>query len=416
MLVFNKDGVNFVTDLVWQKQTENNKITLKKYRTECKFDYYCRTSKIATTYGFARALKDKDDKPVLIKNPTSLAIYIIESVDVDAEADLFICFKFSAPTDIGEPLYGYILLYRGSVAPEDGEFVGSLIDVESRIETVAKRYGTKWAFITDDVPFHANANFASRTGLEVAVLQSKPDPKTGIRVPASEYSFWSRNRKRKVQAGRIKSMAGLDKQKKVILAGIGVALLLCVGIFVKSTYFAEDDITQIAAKVTQTPAPTAYTAASLINVCLAKYDKLVISTPTWSTANFKCNAKGIDVSYLSNGGSLGELAKLTGESAIVYAPNGASLHTSINVQRLLPGSYQGKNLGGAIDALTNAADKLQFKATITQNRFDVQSSYSPIFLFQNGIINQFNLSDISVVPTQDGFYTWSLKGEFNVKN
>jgi hypothetical protein len=416
-----------VTDLIWQKQG-TQKRALKKYRSECRFEYFCKNNHFATIFGFGREMKDLAGKTLTIKNPTSLAIFILESINLqNKNVDLFIIFRFSplpkeAPTneekrreEEASALYGYVLLLKGCVAPEDGEYIGTLADVETKIIDAAKRYNIKMAHIAADVPLAQNLAFKNKSGLEMSVIANRADKKTNKLIPASEDRFWqSKDRKSKISAAKIRTMSSLDKQKQLMIGGGIFVILIIIGVILKQYYFSDNEVQQIVKKVAPPPPPTAYTAVSLINACLGQYDKLVVNSEKWQTTSLRCTAKGIDLSYKSNNGSLEDLVKFTGESAIVYNQNGATLHIDLVTAKLVPAIYNNSNLTGEVDRLNDISKKMNIKANITQNKFTLVSPYSPVFLYQNGIINDFNLTEINMSVDQSAFQKWDVKGEFNV--
>lgn len=414
MLIYARDGVNFVTDLIWQKQTIQKR-PLKKYRSECRFEYFCKNNHFATIFGFGREMKDMDGKPLVIKNPTSLAIFILESIDLqNKNVDLFIVFRFSPINEELEPYYGYILLLKGCVAPEDGEYVGTLASVETKIIDAAKRYDIKMAYIAEDVSLARNPAFKNKSGLEISVIVNRMDKKSGKLVTASEDRFWqSKDRKAKIAAAKIKTMKSLDKQRNLLIGAGAMSVVAIIGLVVKSYYFTDDVEKIIVQKVAPPPPPTAYTAYSMISACLARSDQLIINTDKWQTSSLRCNAKGIDMVYKSTNGGLEELEKLTGESTIVYNQNGATLHVKLS-DRTIPAVYNGRNLTAEVDQLNDIGRKMNIKIQIAQNKFTLSSPYSPVFLYQNGIINQYNLSEINMSQDQTGFMKWDIKGEFNV--
>ncbi len=414
---YSKNGIDFVTDLIWQKQPEKSKLNLKVYRNDCKFDFYCKTSKISTTYGFARIPRDADNNIVIkIKHPVSLAIYIIESVDVDADADQFICFKFDSESLVkglekDSSLFGYVFLFKGSVFPDGGEYIGTLDEVKTRVKLMAKKYGTKFAFIPDDVPFYNDQPFAAEAGFEIIQLKSKEDERTGQIVSASDYYFWHGQKKRKAYIARLKSLEGLTKGKKILIGFILLLFLALVGVTVYNTYF-DDDIEVIAKQVVPEKAPTSYPAKDFINQCLNNFDLLFINKEGWVTAAFKCNLKNVEYNYQSKNGAMQTLLEMTNQKKIVFNQQSATLTIPLN----LPKEQNYKSslpITKQIDDLTDVSRKLKFQVSINQKYFEVRTSYSPIFLFNNNIISNLNLSEISMMPNDKGFLNWVIKGEFN---
>ena len=192
MQINKKNDIDFITDLVWHKSTENNKVSLKQYKKECQFDYYCKTAAISSLYGFMRS------DGIELKNPVSLAVYILESLDIESGDDsVFLCFNFHEKNNDGDSLYGYILFYRGSILPERGEYIGKAEQVQLEMCNLAKRYGIKMAKIFDDVPFYNNQHFILESELNVTpilsyhVYDKENSSKILETTPASEYHLWN---------------------------------------------------------------------------------------------------------------------------------------------------------------------------------------------------------------------------------
>lgn len=411
---YRKNGLDFVTDLVWQKQSENNKISLKLFREDCKFDFYCKSSSL-NSYGFGRLIRDSKGIPIFkTKNLLSLGAYITESVETDKNINLFICFCFDNNKDADvDPTYGYVFLYQGSILPEDGEYIGSLDEVKARIKSLSKLYKARAAFIPDDVPFHNDSPFEYETGLKIYVLKSVIDENTEKLIPASEYIFWRKTRD-KVKASRIRSLDN-KKQKKILAGVVFTTVLTFVGIFVKSYFFPEQDLNDVTEQVATITSPTSYPSKIFIASCFAKFDKLINTNQNWLMDSFKCTTKGIEVTYKSNNGMIIDLQKMIGES-VTYTPTGASLKLKIQLPTELPLEPSIPSLSEQIDSLHNAAEKLGFTVNVNNKKVDITSGYSPLFLYQNNIINELNLSEISMTNSSDnGFMDWRIVGEINAK-
>lgn len=412
---YERDGIDFITDLVWQQPVPNEKFSLKTYRDDCSFDFYCKTTKLGSTYGFGRYPKDGDGNLLLkLKNPLSLALYIIESVDIEAEkgVNIFVCFCFD--DNHQSPSYGYIFLYNGSILPEDGEFIGSIEEVKARIKNLAKTYNAKAAFVPDDVPFHNDISFEYETGLEIYELKSHLDEKSGQVISASEYIFW-RKIKSKKSASRLRNLDD-KRQKQLIILIMILIMLSAIGFGVKSYFFPNVDMDDVEDNVVQTTVPISYPANIFIDACLSKFNKFAVNKVGWQLNSYKCTVKGLEISYLSNGGKLLDLQTMIGES-VNFNSTGANLKIKIDLpnKSLNTMSAYG-TLAEQVDNLEDAGQKLGFVVNVSQKRVDISSSYSPIFLYENGIINKLNLSEITVtLNNSSGFMDWKIIGEINAK-
>lgn len=405
---YQRDGIDFVTDLVWQHPIPGEKFNLKKYREDCAFDFYCKTNKLGNTYGFGRYPRDEDGKIILkLKKPVSLGLYIIESVDIEAEKDvnLFVCFCFDNSLDI--PSYGYVFIYNGTILPEDGEFIGSLDEVKARIKQLTKLYNGKAAFVPDDVPFYDDMSFEFETGLQIYKISSTHDEHTGAFISASENVFWQKDRRK----SSVSSLRNLDntKQKRliVLLAGLVIASGLTYGI--KEYFFPDisfDDVDDVAHS-----APTSYPAKVFIDACLAQAN-YIVNSYTWQTVSYTCNLKGINVQYRNDGGSPAQLEQLIGKK-VKLTKNGETIALPIKLPEVSTPIVSKTPLANPAENLQLMADKLGFVVTINGNKVNINSGYSPIWLYNNGVIHEFNLSEISVSPEATGFMNWKISGEIN---
>lgn len=408
---YQRNGINFLTDLVWQKLIPGEKISLKKYRENCKFDFFCKVSKLST-YGFGRWSRDNDGKIIFKpKKPVSLGMYIIDAIEIDAEKDvsLFVCFCFD--NNATAPVYGYVFLYDGTFLPEEGEYLGSLDEVKAKIRNLSKQYNAKIAFVPDDVPFYNDLSFENETGLEIRKLESTIDEKTGEIILASERYFWSKATPRRLRSCAIRTL-DTKKQKRLLIALASLSIVSLLGIGAKAIFYPDistDDL-ELVAK------PTAYPAQIFINNCLANLNTLVIDNANWQTVSYKCTVQGIQLVYKqSTSGQLLELERLIGHK-VIKSQNGAVLDLSIQLPEDPKLNIINFKSVEFLDKLQNLGEKLGLTINAVNNKVNITSSYSPIFLYNSGIINQLNLSEISAVPDGNaGFLNWTITGDINDK-
>lgn len=413
MLVFQKNGIDFVTDLIWQKHNEENKVSLKQIKAQCDFNLYCKTNKIITTYGFTRLGRAKDDlsefehKKKKIKRPVSLALFLINGSDLDKETDdLFICFRFD------EKRFGYLFLYKGSIFPERGEFIGDEETVKSRVKDLSHTYGVKTARILDDVPFHDNKNFEDEAGLRIIVIPSYRENDKFI--PASDYYFW-RNRgfKRMVSNAELRPLTLLQKQHKILLTIISFTAIIGLAAWVKHSYFNEsDEIRQVVNNYI--PVNTSGVPAKiLIDNCLRNIDLYLMPPKGWSFNYLKCNLTGLEINYIANGGKEVELKTVIKDKDLIFKSGTATLHKAFSLIKTQP-TKSGQDLSQQVDDLTEMGAKFNFTFNISQTpKVQIQSSFSPIFLYNKQVINNINLSEISMQLDNNGFFDWTIEGEFN---
>lgn len=420
MKQYNKLGLIFVTDLIWQKQTEHNKISINQYANECGFNLYCKySSPFGLSYGFTRLSSETDSKKIKKKHSSkyvSLGVWIIESFFDDAvDENLIVCFCFNK----AEELYGYIAIAHGSVLAEDGEYIGNLDEVRARTKSLIKQHSIKIAIIPDDVPFYNDSVLEHDTGVRILPQESKYDPVNGKLTSASDFLFWSPDKKSvtpKLKVSRLKTI-DLNRNKKIIGFFVGVFAFLSLSYFVYDKYFTNTTLEDLQEQVIPLAKPTSYPAKMFITACLDNYDKRVINTSEWATDNYRCSLTGIDVSYRKLvDAKLSELTNQLGES-VLFNAQGATAKFKINLPTSLPDSLPSNNDNfELIDMLNNAAAKLNFTVNINQDKVEITSGYSPVFLYNNMIIDRINISEISMsVDSQSGFNSWRILGDLNVK-
>lgn len=422
MKYYKKLGLNFVTDMLWQKQTENNKVSLKQFYNDCKFNLYCKyTGPFGVCYGFGRSDEVGSNKPTkknkLNTNLVSLGVWIIESIFEDKiDNNVLICFCFDKESET----FGYICVMDGALLPEDGEYIGSLEEVRAKTKLLAKQYAIKVILVTDDVPFYNDSVLEYETGANIVVLKSEIDKFTGKLVAASDDMFWNPSRKMtapKLKVARLKTI-DINRFKKII-AGLSICFGLFGGAYiVKNTYFNNDQLNEIQEHIEAIVKPTSYPANIFIDTCLANFNKYAINQNSWELDSFKCNLSGIEVAYKkSPDAKLTDLTQMLGES-ITFNATGALAKIKIKFPEnyLKPPQVTQEHKLETIDLLDNAAEKLNFTVNIVNNKVEINSGYSPVFLNDNQIISTLNLSEISMsVNTQSGFNNWRILGEINAK-
>lgn len=405
---YQRGKINFITDLIWQRLIPGEKFSLKRYRQDAKFDFYCKVSKLST-YGFGRWSRDNDGKIVFQpKKPISLGMYIIDAIEIDAEKDvnLFVCFCFDNNTSV--PIYGYVFLYNGTFLPEEGEYLGSLDEVKAKIRSLSKQYNAKIAFVPDDVPFYNDLSFENETGLEIRKLESILDEKTGTVISASDRYFWSKATSRRLRTCAIRTLDN-KKQKRIIATLASFLAIGLLGIGTKLVFYPEitaDDIEVIAK-------PTSYPAQIFINQCLNNFAKLAVNNVNWQMSSYKCNTQGMQFVYVSSDtGALIDLEKIIGHK-VAKSQNGAVYNVPI---QLPDNPILNQVNADFADKLQDLGQKLGLTVNVVNSKVNITSSYSPVFLYNNGIINQLNLSEISAVPDSNtGFLNWTITGEINGK-
>jgi hypothetical protein len=373
------------------------------------------------TYGFGRLQLNSDGKPIAKhKKLVSLALYVAMIVELkDKNLDQFICFKFeNRPRKNGEDqnLYGYVFIYRQTIFPEDGEFVGSLSEVKTRVKILAKKFGVKFAFVPDDVPFYNDEPFSQETGLKLIALDSVKDENGKIIMSSSDVTFWQKSRKDKILysfLSRMRNLSGLSKLKKTILLCSGLSIIaITMILYIAKNYFFIDNVLPVNRIINTT---NSFPAKVFIEKCLSNFDKLMVEQDNWQVQSFQCTKSGISIIYQSTGLVQREnLFKLTQESNIVFNQNSATLSKHLNFTNIMPEKSKESTVN-ILDKLNYVAQKLDFKVSITQKSFDIQTRFSPIFLYNNNVIQGLNLNEISMSVDNSGFFNWHIKGHLNEK-
>lgn len=401
-----KNGVNFISDLIWQTKIPGERFVLKNYLKDCKFDFYCRSKQFSNVYGFGRYPKESSQREIFLKlkKPKSLALHVVDSLaEVDTTDSCIICFCFDNKAT--DPVYGYVFVYQGAISPENGEFLGSLDELKERMEFLTSRYSIDLVFVPDDIPFFNNSAFEYKLGVKFGTLFSESDD-----IPASEYLFFSG----KSSYGAIRKL-DRTKEKKIgaIIAGVFVILF---AIYQITDYFTEDEDLDSIPVVTQPVVIQSYPANVFINNCLKNFDKYVIDNGHWRTKEFKCSVDGIKISYSAGyEGDNVDIRALLGNSVVMKSDTEAELIEKISFPHYtaIPSSL---SIEKKSEMLKKSSHLLDMHTNINGSHFEISSGYSPLFLYQNNIINNLYLSELTMTLDYDsGFMNWKIVGELDAK-
>ncbi|HMT02106.1 MAG TPA: hypothetical protein PKD00_02140 [Burkholderiales bacterium] len=420
MQIYQKNKIDFITGMVWQKSDEEHKVSLKQMKTKCGFNFYCKTNKIITTYGFVKLNlhngKSEDNtikkKKIKLKKPTSLGLFIVNALEVNKETeDLFICFRFN------ENLFGYLLLYKATIFPYEGEFIGTEYEVKAKISKLAAEYNIKTAKIFEDVPFFNSSSFINETGLKVIVIKSFFE--NNKILGASDYYLWqNKSFKSIVRNSQIEPITLLKKKYKTVL----ISLLIISGAVLinelqKSYYKNLDNLealqNSMIDKTNIFVNDVGVDAKTFIDSCFSNIDRYINPINNWQIDSLNCNLKGTSITYKTENGTLAEIKAAINDKGLIIGDKTARLNKSFDLTKIQPNkSYQ--PYLEQIENLKVMADKYGLLIKINGlKKIEVSSSLSPIFLYNNNIINNINILEISMQLNSDGFFNWVIRGELN---
>lgn len=407
MQVFSKNGINFIIDLVWQRQNEENKVNLWQLKNLCQFDMYCKnTHNLIPTYGFIKLSGQK------IKKPVSLALYIVALSEIEHDnEDMFICFRFD------DTRIGFVLVYRGSIYPNGGEFIGSDIEARSRMLSLAKEANIKLAYITDDVPFYDNHHLEVEGDFKTVVIRSENN------LSSSEYYFWHAFAAKKViNKARLHPIKRIATKYKVGgIVGVIIALLLLVNLLKNQFLTNHINLAIAPAKVNVNSRGVA--SNIFLANCFKYANSYFNNIPNWSITKLSCKMQGLNVNYTSNNASetslkqalQGILIDKRAKAKLSFLNNSATLTVNFNLTKV---KFLKLNhpLSVQVDTLSKLANELNFSFHMKQTpAFQIVSTYSPFFLYNNGVLDEVNINSIVMQTTVNGFLNWTIQGELSGK-
>lgn len=408
MQVFSKNGVHFVIDLIWQRQNEENKVNLWQLKKDCRFDMYCKNlHNIAPTYGFARFDEQK------IKKPISLALFILYLSEIEPDSeDMFICFRFD------ETRIGFILLYRGSIYPERGEYIGSEVEVRSRMITLAHEANIKLARVTDDVPFYDNHHFEIEAGFKILPLTSMDNSS----LSSSNYYFWDNaSFKTACKSASLQPIKRLATVYKLAIAILILIVALVLGSYLKSALFNNDIVPLIHRAP---PANFKGVASSIfLNECFKDANSYFNLASGWKLKSYACKLQGVSISYVGSNASETSLRQQLEvildnpkeHAKLKFSGNVANLIISFNLTRVRPLKLA-QPLTNQVDTISKLSHALNFVFSIKSlPEYQIISKYSPIFLYKNGVLVNTNIKSIVMQSDANGFLNWTIQGELSGK-
>lgn len=420
MLILNKNGINFVVDLVWQRQNDENKIKLSYLKKICKFDLYCKANIAVPTFGFLKItpLSDKQKYLSKMKNPVSLALFVIASSDLDRSIDdVFICFRFD------ENNIGYILIYKGSIFPNKGEFIGSEDVVKSRIIALSRELDIKHARICDDVQLHNNPNFAVEANLQIVSISSYDKFGNKINIGASDYYLWNKHKffNSRLRKARLKPLTFLSPKRVFALSAI---LLLTIILFV--THIYKERINSQIFQISKKSRGLKYQNTVGVNPrifldgCFYSIDWFLNGLTTMTFDHFACSLLFEEGSYKYTGATNSTLAlknvvrSIFGSQTIWQQGNdGIVVGRKLNLNLLHP-DIRNDSVAMQRVVLDRLAKKYGFTVQyFGKNGVDIISRTSPLYLYKQSVFEVINILQIDMKPDSSGFYVWNIKGSLS---
>lgn len=216
----------------------------------------------------------------------------------------------------------------------------------------------------------------------------------------------------------IKSISRNSNQKfKLALL---LPLILFTAYFSYSTFFAQGQIAEPAIVQVAPPTPQAVNPQLLIEKCLAANDKFFKDLGIWTLMTLKCNSLGASLTFNSEREmTLAEFTHLVNDSRNITQNGKSAIY--LQKYQILNKSLITKNDASA-DQITSQLQQLAINYNFTLaldapidriHKFSISSLLSPVFLLKHGLLDNVLLRQISMSFNQnDGFYTWTLEGEY----
>lgn len=460
MKIVTKDGVCFVIDLVWQKDSPDNRINIPKIKKAFDFALYTKTNVIDPSYCF---VPNSHELQKLIVNKTqlnSLTVFVLESLKEVFSGmieDSFICFK------IDEANFGVIFIYKGGVIANDGELIGGPEEIKEFILKNAYRYNVLVAHILADVNFLADNDFLSKNGIELVKHDSPNNEK-----PSSDYYLWEKDDRFKIALKKA-SLRTLDffqedqkeiaKKAGLVIVGIFIFLSMVFGI--KSCFFGPKPV--VVKKVIKvTPKfvvpidnKRGVEAKLLMHECFSSLKDL----PKYlEIQEVNCNLKNLQVNFAIHDYDNAKATEFVrglfpkNTSINLIESGGVSsinLVVPMNLSQTPPQKLHDSQLMekirlrklGLVHSMDIAFDKSEIEESVAVeipptldasgkqiesapvfklvpkkvmiNVVTIVSPYSPFYLHKNSALDRINVYNIYMKINPDGTAVWIIKGEFS---
>ncbi len=110
---------------------------------------------------------------------------------------------------------------------------------------------------------------------------------------------------------------------------------------------------------------------------------------------------------------MAEIKAAINDKGLIVGDKTARLNKDFDLTKIQPNkSYQ--PYVEQIETLKGMADKYGLLIKVNGlKKVEISSSLSPIFLYNNNIINNINILEISMQLNSNGFFNWIIRGELN---
>ncbi|MCE3268527.1 MAG: hypothetical protein K0R49_779 [Burkholderiales bacterium] len=239
----------------------------------------------------------------------------------------------------------------------------------------------------------------------------------------SDEIYWNNNKYKQIyQSSLVQSISGKTTKKYKIVILLAV-LLGFAYMFYETFIYKEPQIIR-PASVPVIPHAAAVMPAQLINACLVGNDRFFTDLKIWALVTIKCDSMGAILTFNSEiDTTIGEFIKLVGSEGNVklsgrtgiyimkYKINNMQRHAIVNKEQVLNSLQQAAINNNLILNIQQSNASMNDKNTIT--KFSISSTQSPVYLLNNGILDNVRLREISATfDKSSGFYNWTLQGEF----
>lgn len=396
------------------------------------YDLMASTHAIRNTFCYAKwaevlQLTQGYDNKVRKSGIAPLAFYIIECIkslpfgnglgkDV---TNTIICYQIS------QNLYGYVFIKDGTIYSRDGEATGDKQAIKEIIISLIKDYNKSTNTDRKINTVSATEEFAdiqdSLYGLEVEYIPLGYDYQNQRFEFDSEAMFW--NKKQLRRFNKVKLINPKVKAKTYNKLAIASVILISIGAFLYYEFFMEEP----QAPPPPPPHSGLMKGSELIKKCFGDTDNLFTLDQAkgqynWYLKEFKCGAKGLTTTFATTDTitlpqeALEDLKKQLQEKNIAYD----NRSNTFILANKFPINDNYKFRGNALEFLKNLNVNtldLGLKTTFgqitnNQNSFQIDSSLSPVYLLNSGILENAPLISIEgTFDVQTGMYKWKINGK-----
>lgn len=219
--------------------------------------------------------------------------------------------------------------------------------------------------------------------------------------------------------------------------GILIGLIGIIAYFAYSVIIEKQEIKHQSLVTRPVPKPAAVTPGWLINACLQNSDRFFKDLGIWTFTSLHCNSLGAVLTFNSDSDTtLGRFTDLIGirdDKAVKLNARVGTYVIAYNINPTITGNDRNHVVTGVyrpgvgrqqtLEQLQQAVIDYGLKISLPQlsaqsniktiNKFSITAKQSPIFLLNHHVLDNVNLSEISMsLDKSSGFYNWVLQGEF----